>query len=256
MTPLFFGESTRRLFGVYTPAHAKGGKPRGVVLCHPWGAEYLRAHRSLCQLGRLLAESGIHVLRFDYFGTGDSAGDMTDGDLEGWQADIETAIDELKDTAGLQRVGLVGLRLGATLAARVAQARRKDVDALVLWDPVVQGDAHLAELRRLDAVIAREHGWDTTPSELLGFTVTPQLTGELERLDLLQHLSGLPARMLAPVSGIGTPQAALQTALAQARPGTEPLEHIESLPAWLEHQYSGAGAVPVKLLQRIVEWLN
>lgn len=255
MTPLFFGERSRRLFGVYTPAHAKGGKPRGVVMCQPWGTEYLRAHRSVCQLSRLLAESGVHVLRFDYFGTGDSAGDMADGDLKGWQADVETAIDELKDTAGLQRVGLVGLRLGAVLAARVAPVRRKDVDAVVLWDPVAKGSTHMTELQQLNEAMARERSLKVSPGELLGFPVSATMASDLEAIDLLQHLPGLPARTLMVVSEMSAQHEAVRTALEDARPQADAAECIPSLPAWLEDQHSGAGAVPVKLLQRVVEWL-
>ncbi len=48
--------------------------PKSIVLCHPWGQEYLRAHRSMRQLGNLLAAAGHHVFRLDYFGTGDSGG--------------------------------------------------------------------------------------------------------------------------------------------------------------------------------------
>lgn len=255
MTPLFFGERSRRLFGMYTPARAQGAKPRGVVLCQPWGAEYLRAHRSVCQLSRLLAESGVHVLRFDYFGTGDSAGDMADGDLNGWQGDVETAIDELKDTAGLQRVGLVGLRLGAVLAARVAPVRRKDVDAVVLWDPVVQGGAHMTELQRLDAAVARERSLKVSPGELLGFPMPAAMASDLQAIDLLQHVQGLPARTFMVLSDTSAPHEAVRTALQEARPGADAADLISSLPAWLEDQHSGAGAVPVKLLQRIVEWV-
>lgn len=255
MTPLFFGERSRRLFGVYTPAHARGGKARGVVICPPWGTEYLRAHRSVCQLGRLLAEAGVHVLRFDYFGTGDSAGDTIDGDLKGWQADVETAIEELKDTAGLQRVGLVGLRLGGVLAARVAPARRRDIDAVVLWDPVVQGAEHLAELQRLDAAVARERNLKVNPGEVLGFPMSAGLAADLQAIDLLAHVPGLPARSFMVVSETSARQDAVRAALETARPGVPAAEHIPSLPAWLEDQHSGAGAVPVRLLQRIVEWV-
>ena len=255
MTPLYFGERTRRLFGVYTPAHARGGKARGVVLCQPWGTEYLRAHRSVCQLSRLLAESGVHVLRFDYFGTGDSAGDTADGDLAGWQADLETAIDELKDTAGLQRVGLVGLRLGAVLAARVAPVRRKDVDAVVLWDPVPNGSTHLAELQALNAAMARERSLKVNPGELLGFPMSAAMASDLQAIDLLQHVPGLPARTLLVVSAMSAQHEAVRAALKDARPQADATECIPSLSAWLEDQHSGAGAIPVKLLQRIVEWL-
>jgi pimeloyl-ACP methyl ester carboxylesterase len=47
----------------------------------------------------------------------------------------------------LRQVTLVGLRLGATIAAAVA-ATRSDVDRLVLWDPVTDGAAYMQSVLR------------------------------------------------------------------------------------------------------------
>lgn len=254
MTPLFFGERSRRLFGLYTPAHATGGKQRGMVLCHPWGQEYLRAHRSMCQLGRMLAASGCHVLRFDYFGTGDSAGDMTEADLKGWQADVAMAVDELKDTAGLQRVGLLGLRLGASLAAQVAGERRKDIDTLVLWDPVVKGTDYLAELHRTDGLTRDGQHVPRDSTHVMGFPLSSALARDIEAIDLVQHVPAMPARTFVAVSESLPAHQGLRDALAASPRGPLPMELIEALPAWLEDHYSGAGAIPVKVLKRIVEW--
>ena len=62
----------------------------------------------------------------------------------------------------MTQVGLVGLRLGATLAARVA-SRRDDVDRLCLWDPVVLGEVALLDLERTAADVAF-HGAQTPDS--------------------------------------------------------------------------------------------
>lgn len=255
MTPFFFGAATRRLFGLYTPALATGGRQRGIVLCHPWGQEYLRAHRSMRQLGNMLAVAGYHVLRFDYFGTGDSGGDMTEADLKGWQADVETAVEELKDTAGLARVSLLGLRLGATLAAQVAAKRRKDVDALVLWDPVVAGGDYLFELRRSDELSLVRSAESGGGLEVLGFPLTATLLHDLQPIDLVKHVPHLPARTFVAVSEPLVSHDALRIALEAAPAGPISMETIDSLPTWFEDRDSGAGAVPVKVLKRIVEWL-
>ncbi|MEP7311420.1 MAG: alpha/beta fold hydrolase [Pseudomonadota bacterium] len=227
MTPFFFGTGTRRLFGAYSPARnaTPGGTyvaAQAAVVCPPWGQEHLRAHRSLHRLASELAEVGFHVLRFDYYGTGDSAGDMPDADLDGWRSDIVTAIEELKDTAGVKQVALIGLRLGATLAAAVA-AQRKDVSALVLWDPLSSG----------------------TQQELLGFTPTAAMSAQLAvlRLPSIQ----LPPRTLAIAS---------KRAATDLLPDGLTPEIIEAPPAWVEEQGLGAGAVPARLLRRIVEWLQ
>lgn len=259
MTPLYFGSPQRRLFGIYAPASASARRTRAVVLCPPWGQEYLRAHRSMRQLALRLSAAGFHVLRFDYFGTGDSAGDMADADLPGWESDIEAAIEELQDMAGAQRVGLAGLRLGATLAARVAARRRKQVDALVLWDPVVEGAGFVDELLALDAAQSGlpaprprpqgRPGW-----QLLGFPLTPTMRSELTNVELLPLLPTLPARSLVIASAPQRAHGALRERLAERGEGGPQFEQLDAQPAWLEHQSSGAGAVPVALLERIVGW--
>ncbi|KQU73844.1 MULTISPECIES: serine aminopeptidase domain-containing protein [unclassified Rhizobacter] len=239
MNPFFFGTRQRRLFGVYSPARASaaGSGSKAVLLCPPWGQEYLRAHRAMKQLATLLNQAGVHVLRFDFFGTGDSAGEMLDASLAGWQADIETAIDELKDTTDAARVGLVGLRLGGSLAAGVAARRRKDVDSLVLWDPVVLGEGYLKELLADAPARPPAHGGG---HEVMGFALGGAMAAELRGL-VLPHAE-LPARTLVVRSVPGEVI------------GAVPVEQVEGQPAWLEDHHSGAGAVPVKVLQRIAQW--
>ena len=146
MNPFFFGNSqaaTVRCLPSSQSADVRG--PPAVVLCYPLWQEYMRAHRAFRQLAMLLSKAGFSVLRFDYFGTGDSAGESDAGDVSRWTHDISTAIDELKDTAGVSKVSLVGLRVGASLAAAVA-AERKDLDRIVLWDPVVGGKAYVEKM--------------------------------------------------------------------------------------------------------------
>jgi pimeloyl-ACP methyl ester carboxylesterase len=247
MNPFFFGTRQRRLFGVYSPARASaaGSGSKAVLLCPPWGQEYLRAHRAMKQLATLLNQAGVHVLRFDYHGTGDSAGEMLDASLAGWQADIETAVDELKDTTDAARVGLVGLRLGGTLAASVAARRRKDVDSLVLWDPVVSGEGYLKELLADAPQRAAEKGGG---HEVMGFAMSEAMAAELRGLTLPQ--AELPVRTLVLRSLVeGLPAGAAAEAV-----GAWPVEPVEGQPAWLEDHHSGAGAVPVKVLQRIAQW--
>lgn len=261
MNAFYFGTAARRLFGLYTPGSARS--QRAVLLCHPWGPEYLRAHRSVRHLSTLLTRAGIHVLRFDYFGTGDSAGDMSEGDLEGWQRDIETAIEELKDTTGAVRVGLVGLRLGATLAARVAAERDGDVEKVVLWDPVVKGDAYLEELRALD-VAAVAGNIDMPPrtdgeDRILGFDLPDRLASDLASVDLLPVLPAMSAPTLIVFSQPSSWNASMR---AEARPDAPrgkksiELEEVTCDAAWMEVKALGVGAVPVKVLQRIVEWIQ
>ena len=147
-TPFFFGTAPSRRFAVFHAAEiAAPALP--FVFCHPFGEEKLWAHRVYVTFARALAAAGHPALRFDYTGNGDSDGAFRHSTLRSAEADIEAAIDELKGRTGATRVGLIGLRLGASLASVVAE-RRADVDRLILWAPIVAGAAYLQELLRIN----------------------------------------------------------------------------------------------------------
>jgi hypothetical protein len=133
MMPLYFGPSHRALYGVYEPAAGHSSR-RGVVICAPMGPEYYQTHSVCRSLARRLAEAGVHTLRFDYLGTGDSALEWEDVGVEHWLEDIGLAQQELCDMAGLPTVGLIGIRAGATLSVAACKAGH-DVDGVALWDP-------------------------------------------------------------------------------------------------------------------------
>jgi alpha-beta hydrolase superfamily lysophospholipase len=142
-TPTWFGPADRPLFGwLHVPDD--GTARAGVVLCPPSGYEAVCSHRTLRVVAERLADLGIVALRFDYDGTGDSAGHHDDPDrVRSWVASIEAARDLLR-AAGVTTVAAVGMRLGATLAAATP-----DLDGLVLWDPVWSGRTFVRQLRAL-----------------------------------------------------------------------------------------------------------
>jgi len=145
MSRFFFSDGSGRLYGAYEPPLAGAVKGDPVLLCYPFGQEQVRCHMAFRQLARQLTRLGQGVLRFDYHGTGDSAGRLETADLEVWIQNTRAAVEELKSLAGAASVSVVGLRLGAAVAAR-AVAGRRDVRALVMWDPVLDGDRFLGEM--------------------------------------------------------------------------------------------------------------
>lgn len=116
----------------------------GVVVCPPIGFDYYLAHYALRRLAEELAAAGLCAVRFDYDGTGDSLGGSGDPDrVQAWLTSVASARGALR-RAGLERISLVGMRFGATLAAASA-ARDPGVDQLVLWDPIASGKSFLVE---------------------------------------------------------------------------------------------------------------
>lgn len=148
-TPIFFENGPYRLFGVL---HRPVGVPTEAawVLCHPFAEEKLWAQRVYVSFARMLAASGVWVLRFDAMGNGDSEGQFAAASVDTMLSDIDAAIRLLEETSGItQGIGLLGLRFGATLAALVAE-RSSKVGKLVLWEPVVDGGKYMQEMLRIN----------------------------------------------------------------------------------------------------------
>lgn len=138
--PIYFASGTNNLFGVlYDPV--AGHSSHAVVMCPSIGHEYARAHRNLQQLGVVLARNGYHVLRFDYAATGNSSGSPMEVTTHDWLGDVSQAVRSVRHETGVAKVTVLGVRLGATLAANA------DLDndvSLVFCDPVFHG-AHFCE---------------------------------------------------------------------------------------------------------------
>ncbi len=192
-TPFYFGVSPKRLYGFHHPPSTSHGKSSAIVICAPIGQEYIQAHRVLYQLAILLTKAGFHVLRFDYFGCGDSEGDLDQGSLELWTKDIHMAVDEIRNRSKLTRVSLIGLRIGANLALRAA-VDSPHVDGIMLWQPISDGGLYLEELIEahqndyLKEKSQKKEPLDPsameTMKEILGFPMTSELRRELERISL------------------------------------------------------------------------
>jgi exosortase A-associated hydrolase 2 len=151
-TPFFFAREDARLFGILHSPDAKA-KPLAFVMSHPFGEEKLWSHRVFVSCARALAERGYAVLRFDYCGAGDSSGMSADTSLSSHRADLQAAIRTLEQRMpSVQRIGLIGLRLGASFAALLLEASHESPRLrsapLVLWDPILDGDAYFQELLR------------------------------------------------------------------------------------------------------------
>jgi alpha/beta superfamily hydrolase len=187
-TPCFFRADGPARFGW---VHRPDGAPAetAIVIVPPFGYEAICAHRSLRALAEAAARAGLVAVRFDLDGTGDSEGDdVQPGRLAAWLASIADACD-LARGEGAERLVLVGVRLGATLAARAAAAR-DDVAGLVAIAGVAKGKAYVREARALQMQLGLAPpppGRAAPPAdvhELVGFALPAELRDELAKLDL------------------------------------------------------------------------
>jgi uncharacterized protein len=198
LNPIRFGAASRQLFGLYQEPLAHAARAESILLCNPFGQEAIRSHRLFKVLADRLCRDGFHVLRFDYFGTGDSAGNDDEVSIAGFVADLLLADEELLRRSSYAKRSWIGLRLGASVAAMASAKAGVAPQRMVLWEPVIDGTNYLAELEHahdvaledaygsrcttdaeLKSQFARESG-----NEVLGFPLTQTFLQELNSLSL------------------------------------------------------------------------
>jgi len=262
MNLLFFGDSSRQLFGAYHPPSASGVPARGAaLLCPPWGPEYFISHRILRRLASRLSDSGYHVLRFDYFGTGDSAGEREDGDLTSWYEDASLAVDELKDMSGFETVAVIGIRLGAVIGWRLAR-QRDDVTSVLMWDPVVDGTQYVRELRETQLEIDRwSLSWPRPRKsgnrilDLIGYPLTPSMCASIEAVQTAEFAQATKASITVFQADSSPDRLPISRAL-RAASGRVHIEPVRGQMSWLESDAFAAGGLPFATIEKMVEFLT
>ncbi len=261
MEPFYFGKPGRMHFGIYHPPGRDSGRHTGVVLCYPVGQEYMRAHRAFLRLAVLLASAGCDVLRFDYYGCGDSEGDFDKVDFRQWIEGIDTAIDELRGGCDAKKMYLVGLRMGATMTA-IAGSRRDDIDGVVMWEPIVNGRAHITELNNghrawLQGSFAKpvRHSIVQPEYEILGYPLSSSLVTDIERIDLLEA-RGKPAGEILVIESRGIISRSELIDTLRENGASVRCECFPGTDVWTKKEDEmNKSMVPVDILQCIVSWI-
>lgn len=192
MLPIHIGSADQPLLGLYHPPATAQGR-EAVLICGPWGNEHVSSYRCLAQMGQQLSAKGYPVLRFDYRGTGDSWGGVDAISVEGWVEDIHTAAEELRATSGCDRLIVLGLRLGASLAFLAAN-KQLQASRLMLWEPIINGHDYLETLvkRHRDKMIQKnryrtdDNQLNIEPDgHLFGFSCSDDFMKDVSKIDLL-----------------------------------------------------------------------
>ncbi len=172
MLPAFYGDPPTS-FGIIHP-HEGAGRSHCLVICQPLFGEAICAHWALRQIAQRASTQGYDVLRFDLSGTGNSMVDPASVSVTDWLADIECAIDHVRQHSGSEHVSIVGARLGFALAAMVSL--RRDIEMLIGWDPLLDGHTLLKD-RETDIEHHADGSFDCN-----GYTLSGQIAEELRGL--------------------------------------------------------------------------
>jgi pimeloyl-ACP methyl ester carboxylesterase len=217
---VWFGSWERPAMGWLT-RDARRATGAGVVIAPPTGYAYCCSHRALRDMAERLAARGHTVLRIDYDGAGDSAGDQWDGGrVAAWRDTVALAAGELR-RLGVTQLTLVGARLGGTIA--LLDARGLSVDRVVAWMPVPKGRQYAKEVRLLSEPVpeALDPLRPAGTCAIAGSVFSVETLADLERLSVMS--------LEAP------PAAATLVFDHEHGSATHMVEHLRSLGTCVEH---------------------
>ncbi len=106
---------------------------RMVVMCHGYTAQKTENKRLFVEAARALAIEGYAVLRFDFFGSGDSAGEFRETRVSHNIQNLRDALT-LARNSGFSKIAILGISMGAATA--ILTMPEPNVKALVLWSTV------------------------------------------------------------------------------------------------------------------------
>jgi len=260
----YFASDGRQLFGrLHRPDRI--ACDLGLVLCNPFGHEAICSHRGIRLLAEAAAAAGFPALRFDYSGTGDSSDIEFDvNQIELWTQDVRAAALELRRLTGVTRIGLLGIRLGALVAA-LAASDFEPIDALIFIAPIISGERYLRELR-VAQLSAQSIPGPVEPTAYVSRTIVAGAAGDMEisgfklsaaTREVLKdtELAPLaPARHLLILDEITVPTAREWNAALEARgvPTTYALlRGLLQLAMTAPHSIN----VPMPMIAAVSEWL-
>jgi alpha/beta superfamily hydrolase len=229
-TPQFFANrDNQRLFSVLHRPHTSAARDLAVVFCAPLFEEKLWSHRVLVNFARHLAACGVGVLRFDYFGDGESDGRFEDASVASRLRDIADALKFCREQMKTRTVCLLGLCYGATLALFAGLDPELAVAAVVAWSPVIDGERYINDILRAhlsaQLVVHRKVIHDrealigqilaNQPVNIEGYEIGRELYSQMREVDLLAKLREanrpLLVQQIAPHERVESQYAALAT---------------------------------------------
>jgi uncharacterized protein len=128
-TPVAFLSQGKQLIGIWHHGQSK----KIAILCHGFTGSKVESKRIFVEAARVFAEEGIDAFRFDFFGSGDSAGDFADSSISTNLANLGDALAWVREK-GYEEVAVLGLSMGG--AAAILAAGLFPIKAIVTWSAV------------------------------------------------------------------------------------------------------------------------
>lgn len=127
---------------------------KAILIFNPILDEKKRVQKFEAETARELSRLGYAVVRFDYFGTGDSGGDTFEFNFNAINSDSHYLFDYINRILTPDEIIYFGIRLGADLAL-INSLSKPNIKRLILVEPIIDGKRYLLELRMRKKVFYR-----------------------------------------------------------------------------------------------------
>ena len=249
MYSFFFGDAAEQLYGVMHEPEGTLIRDFALLVCYPYGQEYMITHRALRTLSVNMARAGVPSMRFDYAGTGDSAGE-TFSFATGVDNTVAAA-QQLAELSGMDRIKLVGLRLGAAIAVQASQ-RIANIAHISLWDPVIDGSVYINQLT--------QHGMEDPDNNgtlwVNGYPITPSAQQELRAIDIQAGALEKLASVHFVLSQANTNADRLIASLDKQKIKLSvDNSNLDDAKTWMKADVNGTFLLPYEILKRIQQTL-
>jgi len=246
ITPMMFSSGGRQLMAVHYAPTPRARRGAGVVMCNQIGPDYTEFYKTSRPLVNLLVAAGFDCLRFDYTGQGDSQGGFEDGSVEQWLRDIGAATATLRQHSGCSTITLCGLGFGGLLTAAHAATNETACDALVLWEPVLDGLSYCRTLWTnhnawLRGSFVKAEAVDKQ-FQRMGFPATADLERQISQLTLANLTTCRATEAFAVIRDDSPKHAVIA-------------EHFNRLGVRLQ-THSPGESLPLRPMRAVVAWLQ
>lgn len=196
----FIASSRGRVFLTVT-GQLQSGR---AILCLPPLFEEMNLSRAvIAKQAQYFAAHGLPTCVLDYYGTGDSEGNVDEATAQVWLEDIIAAGNWLRQQ-GAQELVLWGVRFGGLILLHFQNALHDalPVNRQLLWKPVTGGKLYISQFLRLKQASTILHGnndkvnWrqriaDGNNVEVAGYPLNEPLVSSIEALEVAAGLAPL-----------------------------------------------------------------
>ncbi len=208
-----------------------GEKPPVVIMFHGFTGNRMEPSFMFVRFSRLLLEHGIASVRFDFWGSGESEGSFEKMTFSGELQDARDIFSYVSDGKSFDsdRIFLLGLSMGGSIASCLAGELGERVRGLILWSAAGEMKklflAHMEEIERKKREVGVKNiNMDVNPLDSNGLLIGKEFVDDVMSVEIMKAASHYRGDVLI-LHGDEDPTVPLEVSYEYSRLFGERAEH-------------------------------